>query len=369
MPRLDELQTPALLIRMDRVRHNVATMLARCGGAQRWRPHVKTAKVGEVLDLLFAAGVTDFKCATTKEARVLLARAPAPIDLLVAFAHRGPNLAQLADLAALHPRHRVSVLSEDPEHVRDVRAASQALGVWIDVDPQWHRSGIPLNAPERIAAVAAAAGASLRGVHCYDGHVRDADPDVRRRAAHAIYAELLNVLTRLRLTDVAIVTSGTPSFEAALAFPHWRDGAHAVSPGTVVYWDATSEGFGIRGFAPAVHVLARVTSASVRGRITVDAGSKALDAAAGDPCAFVDGWPGLDVLHPSEEHLPIAVRDGAAPALGALLQLWPVHVCPTVNLADEAVLLEGDVIVGVVPVHARGHDTLGPARVAFDRNP
>ncbi|MFM1870741.1 MAG: hypothetical protein RL398_163, partial [Planctomycetota bacterium] len=51
------------------------------------------------------------------------------------------------------------------------------------------------------------------------------------------------------------------------------------------------------------------------------------------------------------------------PALGTLLHLVPRHVCPTVNLADDVVLLDHGRVVGIVPVRARGHET----RAEFDR--
>jgi D-serine deaminase-like pyridoxal phosphate-dependent protein len=41
---------------------------------------------------------------------------------------------------------------------------------------------------------------------------------------------------------------------------------------------------------------------------------------------------------------------------GSALWLFPRHVCPTVNLYDEAILVESDGReVKVVPVDARGH--------------
>ena len=72
---LIEFQTPCLLIDLACVRHNLASMTRYLeGDLGRWRPHVKTCKVPEVLDLLLQAGVRHFKCATTREADVLLSR-------------------------------------------------------------------------------------------------------------------------------------------------------------------------------------------------------------------------------------------------------------------------------------------------------
>lgn len=357
---LHDLQTPCLLVDLASVRHNLATMARMLGGdLGRWRPHVKTCKIPEVLDLVLAAGVRQFKCATTREAAVLLARAPAPIDLLVAIAHHGANLRRVAELAVSFPQHRVSVLTEDPVHARDVVHGAPALGLFVDLDPGYGRSGIPLDDEARASATVRAAGPALRGVQCYEGHLRG-DEASRRDGSRAVYGRLLNRLETFGIEaapSFEVVTSGTPSFPFALSEERLRSYRHRVSPGTVVYWDTTSEAFGIPGFRYAVTVLTTVVSAPRDGRITVDAGSKALDAACGDPCALALGHEHLIARTPSEEHLPLdRIAEGPVPAAGARLRLVPRHVCPTVNLADEAVLVDGDRIVGVAVVRARGHE-------------
>ena len=68
------------------------------------------------------------------------------------------------------------------------------------------------------------------------------------------------------------------------------------------------------------------------------------------------GRPELLALPPNEEHLPLEVQNGARPARGEVLQLVPRHVCPTTNLAEEAVLIEGGRVLDVVPVAARAHE-------------
>ena len=60
---------------------------------------------------------------------------------------------------------------------------------------------------------------------------------------------------------------------------------------------------------------------------------------------------------PSEEHLPFAVRSGERPPRGSELYLVPRHVCPTVNLAEQALLVDGEDIF-VSRVRARAHDLL-----------
>ena len=65
---LQHTPSPALVVSMSAVRHNVARMIELCGGdASRWRPHLKTTKLPPVWRVLLDAGVTRFKVATPRE--------------------------------------------------------------------------------------------------------------------------------------------------------------------------------------------------------------------------------------------------------------------------------------------------------------
>jgi D-serine deaminase-like pyridoxal phosphate-dependent protein len=391
---LDALQTPALLIDLDRVRSNLRRTLEIVGGPDRWRPHVKTAKLRETQALMLEAGLRHFKCATTREAAVLLELADSmdvAIDLLLAMALQGPNLDRLAQLADLHPRHRLSLLTEDARHAAGVVREHPALGLYLDLDVGMERTGMPLPEPagsrsdaaspssdpgdpqavrvrvdtnrqakrsevDRIAAVRAAAGPALRGLHAYEGQFAAVPLAQRKALADALYPRLCALADALGLGEAEIITSGTPAFALAAGHPAFAGRLHRVSPGTVIYWDLNSETIDLQGYLPAATVLATVISRPAPNRLTLDAGSKALDAAAGDPCARVLGHPELIARRPSEEHLPLEAPSEALHELGARLRLVPRHVCPTVNLASSAVLIEGGRVKALVPVAARGHE-------------
>jgi D-serine deaminase-like pyridoxal phosphate-dependent protein len=239
-----------------------------------------------------------------------------------------------------------------------VRRLGHALHLFIDLDPGFHRTGVPLQDRKRIYRIIEAAGLHLTGLHYYDGHLSRGTPQERQLQCAAVYGELLELVDELGRDDLELITSGTPTFSQALEFDGFAGRRHTVSPGTIVYSDVRTEELGVLGFERAAHVLTRVVSSPFPDRVTCDAGSKAVDAAAGDPAVEVEGWPDLRALTPSEEHLPLLVQRLPGPKVGDLLELAPRHVCPTVNLADEAVLLEGERVVGVVPVAARGHETL-----------
>ena len=362
-PALDaRLPTPALVVFLDAVRHNVARVIELCGGdPDRWRPHLKTTKTPAVWAELFAAGVRRFKCATTLEAELLLETAAdlgERADLLVAYPHVGPNLERLGRLAQRHGDQRLSVLVETPEAAR---RASASLGLALDLNPGMDRTGIPLDDVERFWATCDAAGERLSALHFYDGH--ETGPHGSRRAKlFAGYDRVFERFAELRARHSQVdelITSGSPAFESALAYAPFAalDGArHRVSPGTVVFHDLRSElQDPARGLRPAALVRASIVSAPRPGRVTLDSGSKTVGADAGSPIAHVVGRPGWRPRGPSEEHLPVDLNGGSLAAHGERVWLVPRHVCTTVNLAHEALLIDPRGEPRVVPIAARGH--------------
>lgn len=354
----DRLLTPALVIDLDVVAHNVRAFLARCGGADRWRPHVKTLKQPAVIDVLLAAGVRTFKCATPAELRVVLqaaaGRPDAPVvDVLVAYPPTAAVLAEILRVREEAPNATVSVLADAPDHLHaiDRAAAPEApIGVYLDVDLGMARTGTPpagwVDTPEP------SRGARVAGLHGYDGNVQAHE----RAAAHEGYDALVR-LARSRAVHGDVVTSGTHSYahalaHAGLAAGPWR---HQVSPGTIVLSDLRS---GVAaadlGLRQAAFVASRVVSVH-DGRVTLDAGSKAIAPDCPDGSCAVVGWPGLHPRTPSEEHLPMRVASRETPARGELLWLVPTHVCTTVNLYDEVVYLKDGRFHGTGRVAARGH--------------
>ena len=352
---LAHVMTPALLVDLVAVRTNLERLIAMAG-VERLRPHVKTSKLTRVFRELHDAGLRRFKCATTREAEQLLRVVEAGADILVAYPHQGPALERLGTLAARHPRVHLSVLSEDPGHVDRVPSA---LGIFVDINVGMNRTGIPVDQPDRIERVVNAAQLRFRGIHAYEGHVHAGSLAERRAACHAAYEPLVALMHRLedRFLVPELVTSGTPSFSSALDYEPFRSlgAVHRVSPGTVVYDDLQVDACEELDFVPAATVLTRVVSHPLEGIVTLDAGSKSLAAEAGDPCAAVLDHPHLVPLRPSEEHLPCRIVDGKAPPLGAVLRLEPRHVCPTVNLASEAIVWDGE-RCSVEPVSSRAHE-------------
>ncbi len=353
----ERLLTPALLIYPEIVDANIAATVKMAGNdPNRWRPHLKTAKMPAIVELLMAHGVVQFKCSTTLE--LLIACQAGAEDVLLAYPVMGANAVRAKEIARKFPRTAVSVLVEDAQQAALWKGSG--IGVFIDVNSGMNRTGI---APARVTEIRQLArdlGPQFRGVHFYDGHVSGIDADERERVAHEGYDRLLQLITSLEIPVGEVITSGTPAAPFAISYPGFQDAdfVHRISPGTVVFNDTTSlEQLPGWGYQPAVVVMATVVSHPKPGVVTCDAGHKSVSADAGVPtCAVLDhaDWK---PLKPSEEHLPIEVPEQAAPKLGDRVYLVPHHVCPTVNNFDEALFIVRGQIQTAAPISARGHES------------
>ncbi|MEC8733913.1 MAG: alanine racemase [Planctomycetota bacterium] len=346
--------TPHLVIDLPTVRDNVARVLEAIGGPDRWRPHLKTSKLSEVWTLLREQGLNRFKCATVLELSQLLSIAP-EADCVLAHHPDEAACGVLGALAHAHPRARIACLVEQPA---DLDRIPGEVGLFVDVDPGMHRSGLESGRREPIVELVRQAGSRCRGIHFYDGHLRDGNEASRRQRAHAGY-DLLLELDAATGGRGELVTSGTPSFLHALAHRGLAGtGRHSVSPGTVVLHDGMSERLpeiARLGLVPAAAVVATVVSHPGATLATANAGSKSISADVPAPCCTVLGHPGAIPLGASEEHLPIEFPGaGTRPARGERVVLVPEHVCPTVNLA-RSILLQDQGARRVVPNPAGGH--------------
>jgi D-serine deaminase-like pyridoxal phosphate-dependent protein len=362
--RTDEILTPALLLYPDAIASNIDCTLRLLGGdGDRWRVHIKTAKLAHTLHMYIERGIRNFKCATTLE--LLTACRAGAEDVLLAYPVMGANAQRAREIASQFPRVRISVLAENEAQLAPWRGST--IGIFLDINSGMNRTGMEPGRPAALLKLAQAvrdAGLDCRGLHFYDGHLGNVQEPERTAVAHAGYDALLKIIAELEANGISVrevITSGTPSFPCSLTYAGFRNQKflHRASPGTLVYNDATSlaQLSPELGYRPAAVVLTRVVSNPRPGIITCDAGHKSVSADAGVPTCVVVGHPELTPLTPSEEHLPLAVTPGApGPQVGETLFLLPRHICPTVNNFDHALLIRDGQILSLADVSARGRE-------------
>jgi D-serine deaminase-like pyridoxal phosphate-dependent protein len=348
---IDELETPAALVDVDRMRSNLERTAAYCREhGLYWRPHAKTHKTPALAALQVAAGAVGVTVATPAEAEAM---ATAVDDLLLAYPPFGE--AKLRRLMALPPDVRLTVGLDSVEALRGPARASRGhgrtTGVLVELDVGMRRVGVQSPADAVALAVEAAGedGLEYRGVMFYPGHIRG--PMVEQGPVlAALSAELERFLAALRAAGLepAVVSGGsTPTL--------WRShevaGLTEIRPGTNIFNDRTTAGVG--ACAPeeiAYSVLATVVSTSVPGQAVVDAGAKALAkeelrGEGGGYGALLDR-PEVVVASLSEEHGILDLsRTDWRPSVGERVRIAPNHVCVSVNLQERLNGVRGGEVV------------------------
>ncbi|MGI8978096.1 MAG: D-TA family PLP-dependent enzyme [Pirellulaceae bacterium] len=354
-----EIVTPAFVIFHEILVANLAKMVRIAGSTSRLRPHCKTHKMREVIELELAAGVTKHKCATLAEAE-MLARAGVN-DVFLAYNIVGANIVRVVRFVQAFPDVRLAVTADHPRPVEELGRAFAAAGknveVLLDIDSGQHRTGLPVGAAARrlYEQIADTPGLVAGGFHLYDGQNHQKSIEERRTAVLAGYepaARFRKELLSAGLSVPRIVAGGTGSFPI---FAELDDPSLELSPGTIVFHDTGyGETFPDLKFTPAALLLTRCISRPTENRVTFDLGYKAVasDPPAGNRLFFPD-LPDAKAVLQNEEHLVLETSEAGRFQPGDELLAIPRHVCPTSALHKFAYVVQGGQVVGTWQVAAR----------------
>ncbi len=351
---IDSIDTPALLVYKERVQQNIAHAIAMIKDVNLLRPHVKTNKTAEVCSMMMAAGITKFKCATIAEAE-MLAMLNAK-DVLLAYQPVGPKAKRLLALVQQYPQTTFSCVTDNADTAYALSnlfsSANKTIAVYIDLNTGMNRSGIkPAKAFALAKLLLTLPGIEFKGLHAYDGHLRDTDLTQRQQKSNAAFDEVLALATKIeKLTNkpLTIIAGGSPSF------PTHVNRHVECSPGTFVYWDwGYKQQLPDEPFEYAALVATRVISIVDEQTITTDLGHKSIAAENPLPRVHFLNAPDVTPYAQSEEHLVVKVADSAAFKVGDVLYGVPVHICPTVALYNKAVVVENNEAVTTWKVVAR----------------
>lgn len=352
-----EIASPALLIFSERVDRNIDRMLEIAGGPERLRPHVKTHKLEPLVRRQIARGITKFKAATVAEAEMCALAGAA--DVLLAYPPAGPTGARLCELAKAYPETRFSIVADSASAIRGLsvsaRSAGVELDVYLDLDVGMGRTGVPPDsaAAELYRLIATTPALRPAGLHAYDGHIHESDPVARRAICDAAFVPVLKLRAGLiasGLSVPALVAGGSPTFPIHAGYSD-----RECSPGTPVLWDfGYAERYPDMPFEIAAAMLTRVVSKPGSNRLCLDLGHKAVAAENSLPVrARIEEIPDAVLVAQSEEHLVIETSRAADFSIGQPLKALPKHICPTVALYSEAVLVENGVATERLPIRAR----------------
>ncbi|MFM0323128.1 DSD1 family PLP-dependent enzyme [Caballeronia glebae] len=347
---LERLDTPAAIIDIAKMQHNIDRMQTRMNAlGVKFRPHVKTSKCADVARAQIAAGAQGITVSTLKEAEAFFAAGiedilyavgivPAKLPRAMALKQKGCDLKIIADNEAA-----ATAIVEYCKHANDT------FEVWLEIDTDGHRSGL---APDDDALVAIGrvlqeGGVEVGGVMTHAGSSYELnDPEALAALAEQERAGCVRAAERLRVAGIACATVSVGSTPTALSAKH-LEGVTEVRAGVYVFFDLVMANVGVCASNDvALSVLTSVIGHQPdKGWVIVDAGWMAMsrdrgtskqthDYGYGLACAL-DGTPleGCALVGANQEHGILAVesRDDLATRfpIGMTLRILPNHACAT----------------------------------------
>ena len=359
-----DLETPALCVDLDKLERNIAKMQRSLAANKLGaRPHAKTHKCAAIAKLQMNAGALGICTAKVSEAEALI---NAGLDKVCMTT---------GNLAASKIRRAMALRKKAPQFIqavdfdqnaRDLNAAAKEAGIVADVVIDvavGTRSGVPPGEAALSLAklVDTLPNLKLRGLLSYDGGAQHVIGFATRKE-RALRNIEENARTREQMKQAGLSTEifsggGTGTYSIQHLVPGFTD----VQVGSYIFMDMQYLAVGSEDgnpiytdFEPSLTVLATIVNNRFPGRLTTDAGAKALTL--NTPRAGVIGEPGMDYNAGSDEFGSITFKESSKTyQMGDRLELIVPHCDPVVNLYDYIYAIRKDRVEAVWEVTARGH--------------
>ena len=363
----ENLQTPAIIVYMDALEHNLKKYhdAAKAAGKQIW-PMIKTHKSLEMIDMQEAAGATGYLCGTLDEAEALCKKGIKNIMYAYPVASE-VSIKRVIELAG-KSNFIIRLDNLDGAALIEKYAAEADIIIQytIIINAGLDRFGLK---PGKILDFAEAMKKfphlKFVGVSSHPGHVYSATRheeiqkyvnDERGSVAEAVKA----------LKDAGysleIVSSGsTPTFWGSLE----DENIQIFHPGNYIFCDYIQMSIDIaREDECALVVYATIVSHPNAETYICDAGAKCLglDQGAHGNAAikghgYVKGHPELTVYSLSEEVGKIHADGPTDIRVGDKIEIIPNHACSSANLTSYYIGVRGDEVERAIPVDIRGNST------------
>lgn len=361
----DQIDTPALLIDRDIAFDNIEQMQKKADElGVALRPHIKTHRMTYFAKKQMEQGATGIACAKIGEAEVMAAAGIQ--DIFIANEIVGEM--KYERLRKLHRQIKIRSGVDNTVQIDQIEKVfageERPFEVLIECEVGENRSGVISDEQliDLVEYIKTKKHVVLKGIFSHEGHTYKAD-DQRDcvEKAETAYQRTLRAADMIRKMGVDIDTvsvGATPSVMNGA----FVEGITELRLGTYIFFDL-GQACAIHDFSHcAATVLGTVISKPTKERVVLDTGAKALVSQnrAGGICStggfgYVKGSDNVRIGNLFDEHGLIYNKTYREQVqVGNKIEIIPSHICPTVNLYDEAYLISEDEILGVVPVDCRG---------------
>ena len=333
------IDTPFLAVYEDRIRFNIERLISSVKGKnQKLRPHIKTHKIGEILELFKIYNIKKVKCATIAEAE-LAALHEIP-DILLAYQPVGLKKERWISLLKKYPEINFSTIVDNLESAKALNKIAEKnkliLNIYLDLNAGMNRTGISISDQWTDLAdnIIMLKNIHFTGIHIYDGHLKGNIEERKTEVSNSfsiIKKELEQIQQKIHY-DLKIVSGGSNTFP----FYAIQENVEC-SPGTFVFWDANYQtNLPEQNFRTAAVIVGTIISKPTNTTFCIDIGYKAVasENTIDKRLVILNDENLIPIAH-SEEHLIIENIGKDQYEIGDNIYALPYHVCPTCALYDS----------------------------------
>lgn len=365
--RIIDLDTPALLIDLNKLEVNLKLMQDIADQAEvKLRPHFKTHKSVDIAKMQLEMGAYGITVAKVSEAEVILREGIS--DVFIATQVASPE--KLRKLRNLSANNTIRLAIDSIYHVEQLIKAFRDTGevekipieLMIEIDTGLSRCGVKPGKEALILAekvISKFPQVSIAGIFTHEGMVYHSE--TREALQHTAKLAQMNMIETGKLLKEMLGISCEVSIGCTLAVIGGEilPGITEIRPGTYAFYDGQHSSFIGHTDYCAATVLSMITSKQSNDRVVADAGAKSItiDRKTKGICSntslgTIKQQPHLNIERLSDEHAIIVPGDMLE--IGDLIEIIPNHICPSVNLYDQAYGIRNGIVEKVIPISARG---------------
>jgi len=358
---ISELDTPALLVDLDRMEKNIVTMVKTARANKvLLRPHTKTHKCPAIAKQQLAAGATGITCAKIGEAEVMVDAGLT--DILIANQIIGEL--KFKRLIQLTQRTKICVAVDSEYGATTLNgalaAANSTIDILVEINCGQNRAGLLPGAPvlDLVKKIGALPQLNFKGLMTHGGHsynlTTKAEIEKTGLEEGRVMVETANLLRENSIRVETVSAGSTPTAKYCATVP----GITEIRPGTYIFCDRTQvELFACEHEDCALSVFTTVTSTPAEDRAIIDAGKKVLTS---DPAGRTGRNSGYGLIQ--EKNVEIAglseehgiIRSDAKFQIGERVRVTPNHVCVVVNMFDKMYGIRNEQVEKTFKIAGRG---------------
>ncbi len=355
---VENIISPALVVYPDRIEENIKLMIQIAGGTDSLRPHIKTHKIAEIVEMQIKYGISKFKCATIAEAE-LLATCGAQ-DILLAMQPVGIDIDRFFNLTSRFPNSKFSTIVDCAKIIEEIATVADQkhtqIHLWLDINNGMNRTGaLPNNeAATLYQKIENSPHLIANGLHVYDGHIHESNFKLRKEICDKDFDSVKQLKNQLEVSGIkinTIVAGGSPTVPI-----HAKRNNVEVSPGTTLLWDqGYSDAYADLEFLPAAVLLGSVVSKPNVNFMCLNLGHKSVAAEMPFPRMKILNMENCQQISHSEEHLVVDCTESDQYPIGKVCYVIPTHICPTVIKYNKVFTIVDGKISGSWKIAARDH--------------